>query len=410
MKTIINNYVKDLLHIYDARNNKLIDLGANSGRSNGLTLILSQSSTDESLSEYVLNIINSRIGNVGNTLLRKSSRSSQEAIINNSNNILDWTDYDGITDPVALDTFIVNTYNNLNNKGNNPLFLSIGCLKWKVRVSQSTDEIREVKSPILVFPIRLIRSTNINPVYIEFIKDDIYFNPCLYARLSEDLNEEVVNNIPHPNGEHDFSQPIDLQKLGNGKQYFENLCNYIASLKHGEDTVFDIDKDYVAISIYNHDEISTYYDIKRNEEYILSHPLIREIFQKGTRKEKTDEVGIQKCVLESDSTQNTIISKISAGESIIIKGPPGTGKTQTIANAIATLLYSNKSVLVSSKKLAALSEIYAKVPEEIRRFLLLLDSESEVETIKINPSDIKKDLREIPDRVQTTGCKIRADD
>ena len=392
MKTFIDDYVKELLHIYDARSNKLIDLAAGSGKGNSLTIFLSQTSSDEALSEYVLNIINNRIGKIGNTLLRGSSTSKTESIINNSNNMLNWCDIFYETNPEDLDSFIVNTYNNLKNKGNNPLFLSVGALKWKIRISSSKDEIKEVISPILIFPIKLIRSTNVNPVYIEFIKDDIYFNPCLSARLSDELNEEIVKNIPHPNGISDLNKAVDLEKLGNGKEYFEKLCNYIQSLKQGEDTVFDLDKDMVAISTYNHDEISTYYDIKRNEQEILVHPLVNAIFNKTERKEASREIGVQKCVLESDSTQNAIISKISAGDSLIIKGPPGTGKTQTIANAISTLLYQNKSVLVSSKKLAALSEIYAKVPDKLRRFLLLLDSESEAETIKINPSEIKRDL------------------
>src|SRR5690606_9923605 len=46
-----------------------------------------------------------------------------------------------------------------------------------------------------------------------------------------------------------------------------------------------------------------------------------------------------------------------SGESFILHGPPGTGKSQTITNIIANMLYRGKRVLFVAEKMAALSVV-----------------------------------------------------
>lgn len=49
--------------------------------------------------------------------------------------------------------------------------------------------------------------------------------------------------------------------------------------------------------------------------------------------------------VEADSSQQCAIAGISGGQSAVVHGPPGTGKSQTITNLIATLAASGKKVL-----------------------------------------------------------------
>ncbi|SVC81524.1 uncharacterized protein METZ01_LOCUS334378, partial [marine metagenome] len=62
-------------------------------------------------------------------------------------------------------------------------------------------------------------------------------------------------------------------------------------------------------------------------------------------------------VLDADSSQLTAINNVQSGEDLVIEGPPGTGKSQTISNMIATAMLGGKSVLFVAEKMAALDVV-----------------------------------------------------
>ena len=124
------------------------------------------------------------------------------------------------------------------------MFLSVGALKWRIAVSQ--NEIKDVVSPLLIFPIRLVRSSSVSPVSVEFVDDDAYFNPCLYYRLVQDLGEEFAKAFPHPNGrDANFDFPLDLKvfKEDNGAEYFAQVARFVREAKSAAsaDTLFEFD-------------------------------------------------------------------------------------------------------------------------------------------------------------------------
>jgi len=68
-------------------------------------------------------------------------------------------------------------------------------------------------------------------------------------------------------------------------------------------------------------------------------------------------------VLDADSSQNYAINAVLHGQDLIIKGPPGTGKSQTIANMIATLIARGKRVLFVTEKRAAIEAVLKRLHE-----------------------------------------------
>ncbi len=62
-------------------------------------------------------------------------------------------------------------------------------------------------------------------------------------------------------------------------------------------------------------------------------------------------------LLDADAEQENVIAQIAAGNSVVVKTLPGTGATQTIVNAIGTLVRQNKRVLVVSARRSSLAGI-----------------------------------------------------
>ena len=68
-------------------------------------------------------------------------------------------------------------------------------------------------------------------------------------------------------------------------------------------------------------------------------------------------------ILDADSSQHEAIEAVKRGAHLVIDGPPGTGKSQTIANIIAECLAAGKTVLFVSEKTAALDVVKRRLDE-----------------------------------------------
>ncbi|HZR53986.1 MAG TPA: AAA domain-containing protein [Streptosporangiaceae bacterium] len=66
-------------------------------------------------------------------------------------------------------------------------------------------------------------------------------------------------------------------------------------------------------------------------------------------------------VLDADSSQRAAIDTVLAGQSLVIHGPPGTGKSQTIANLIAALVARGRKVLFVAEKRAAIDAVLSRL-------------------------------------------------
>ncbi|MDP4507030.1 AAA domain-containing protein [Nonomuraea turcica] len=66
-------------------------------------------------------------------------------------------------------------------------------------------------------------------------------------------------------------------------------------------------------------------------------------------------------VLDADSSQRSTIDAVLSGRSLVIHGPPGTGKSQTIANLIAALVAKGRKVLFVAEKRAAIDAVLSRL-------------------------------------------------
>ncbi len=96
----------------------------------------------------------------------------------------------------------------------------------------------------------------------------------------------------------------------------------------------------------------------------------------GGRLDDLLEIRDQYAVLPADYSQLKTIRAVRSGQNLVVHGPPGTGKSQTIANMIGTLLGEGKTVLFVSEKSAALDVVKTRLEDnQLGVFCLDLHSE-----------------------------------
>lgn len=83
--------------------------------------------------------------------------------------------------------------------------------------------------------------------------------------------------------------------------------------------------------------------------------------------------------LPSNEEQNKIAEVLHSKRAVLVKGPPGTGKTHTIANLTAHFLATGKRVLITSQTAKALRVVKDKLPKQLQHLTVHLlggDAES----------------------------------
>lgn len=74
-----------------------------------------------------------------------------------------------------------------------------------------------------------------------------------------------------------------------------------------------------------------------------------------------------------DSSQENALKAVKRGNSIVVHGPPGTGKSQLICNLISDFIARGKRVLVVCQKRAALDVVYKRMEEhDAKEFIALV--------------------------------------
>ena len=102
-------------------------------------------------------------------------------------------------------------------------------------------------------------------------------------------------------------------------------------------------------------------------------------------------------VLPADSSQFSTLVDIATGMNVAVEGPPGTGKSQTIVNAIASALAAGKKVLFVAEKMAALDVVRSRLEAiELGEFLLPLQAERSTREIVVQSIRDRLEMESVP--------------
>ena len=118
-------------------------------------------------------------------------------------------------------------------------------------------------------------------------------------------------------------------------------------------------------------------DLEASEEALIDHDIVAALAGDGPTRHRLqdryrsihvsaadpDKLDPDKefLVVDADASQNLAIDDVLAGQDLIVKGPPGTGKSQTIANLISTALGQGKTVLFVAEKRAAIDAVFKRL-------------------------------------------------
>lgn len=133
---------------------------------------------------------------------------------------------------------------------------------------------------------------------------------------------------------------------------------------------FRIDERLV-VSTFSYAKLSMVRDVTEQATRLHTHPVIaamagdeQAVYEAGA---EAPEPGLdvdpreEFLVLDADSAQQSAIDAVMGGQHLVLMGPPGTGKSQTIANLVATLAAHGKSALFVAEKRAAIDTVVGRL-------------------------------------------------
>ena len=252
----------------------------------------------------------------------------------------------------------------LQEQGYNILYLAVGFLQWR----DKSKPRQKNNAPLILIPVSMERKKIGESFNLEWTGEDIQTNISLKAKLMD-------AGIELPDFEF--------------KKYGEVIDHYISNVKRSVSRMdgWEVNNN-IALGFFSFTKFVMYNDLNpdawADNVDLTKNELIQAIFnpaknkQEAFREEDIDsqlEYQNMYQVLDADSSQIAAIQDVKAGRNLVVEGPPGTGKSQTIVNLIAELLAEGKSVLFVSEKMAALDVVKDRLTNVgLGKFVLELHS------------------------------------
>ncbi|WOX21231.1 DUF3320 domain-containing protein [Streptomyces solicathayae] len=234
-----------------------------------------------------------------------------------------------------------------NDYGLWTLQLGVGMLRWREDGASTSSD-----APLILLPVRIERLANGRIRLVLNDDEEPRLNPALRVKL------EQFHIDWSPVTEQD---PTDL----------DAVIHAVATAVEGK-SGWEVSRRVVLALFASHKE-SMYQDLLENEARILGSDLVRAVAlgpKAGLASDRFDfeEIDADRIdelsppedsplVLDADASQRQAVAAAVAGQSFVLDGPPGTGKSQTITNMIAGLMHAGRSVLFVSEKAAALDVV-----------------------------------------------------
>ena len=250
----------------------------------------------------------------------------------------------------------------IQEMGANILYVAFGFLQW-----YDNDDSNARFAPLYLIPATLTKDT-LNP------KTSVYEYTLSYS--GEDIlpNLSLIEKVRV-----DFG--LKMPELDDGmmpEEYFRKVSGLIDD-SHPSWKV----RRFISLALFNFSKQLMYLDLD-NQKWLhqgglLEHPIVGKLLGASSdtpENEENSDYGFGEeyviddladahnsypIVDDADSSQHSALIDAIDGKNLVIHGPPGTGKSQTITNLIAAGMANGKRILFVAEKLAALEVVKTRL-------------------------------------------------
>lgn len=250
----------------------------------------------------------------------------------------------------------------IEETGANILYLAFGFLEWYE--DEKSDVARQ--APLYLIPVKIDRASlnkelGTYTYTIQYTDEDIISNLSLREKLKHDFHLELPELL-------EDTLPDD---------YFELVARQLIRHKNTWKV-----KRFSTLAMFDFGKLLMYLDLDparwpQGDSNIQNHAILQQFFA----KEGTDGEGVTgssfsqeypidtldnvhslyPLIDDADSSQHSALVDAIKGKNLVIEGPPGSGKSQTITNIIAAAISQGKKVLFVAEKMAALQVVKSRL-------------------------------------------------
>jgi len=231
-------------------------------------------------------------------------------------------------------------------------FLAVGMATWQVAGAP-----RPPSAPVLLRSCVLKPTGAAQQDFDIDLGDDVELNPVLAHYLGSEQGIELDTEA--------------LEEMATVTRGFDPNPVFAAlSVMCGRIPAFQIAPRLV-LGTFSYAKLPMVADLAAQAETLANHDVVAALAGdpgalKAVRTTVPDspadaEPSREHLVMDADSSQQSVIDAVRSGANLVIKGPPGTGKSQTIANLIASLASEGKRTLFVAEKRAAIDAVVGRL-------------------------------------------------
>ena len=275
-----------------------------------------------------------------------------------------------------LQTMAASARTTLVETGANNLYLTLGSLVWCI-------DGYWVRSPLILIPVNLEQEGDTYGIVLDEAEASTP-NHSLLARFKVDTGVDLVELREPVRDEHGIDVKATLDSLRRRLR------------RAGRRGV--VVEPSVGLGMFRFSTYRMRQDLEENWPTITSNPLVGHLLKvQGSAfvepanddpVEDDDQV-VENLPLVADSDQARVVADALAGRSLVVEGPPGTGKSQTVANIIFRALAQGRTVMFVAEKATTLDVVARRLREEAGIGDLLLNLHDN----GMKPAEIYRDLR-----------------